>query len=78
MIFAGGHEVLVALHEIVELGLFARREQRRNLVAKATQAECERKGTAQAVTVRIDVTAYGDAMCSVKQLNALRVIELRH
>ena len=78
MVLAGGHEVRIALQEVIELGLLARREQRRDLVAEATQPQRKREDASEAVAIRIDVTAYGDAMRPVEQFDALCVIELHH
>ena len=78
MILAGGHEVPVACKKVVELGLLARREQRRHLVTEAAQAQREGKRTAEAIAIRIDMAADGNASRPIKQLNALCVIELRH
>ena len=78
MVLAGGHEVRIALQEVIELGLLARREQRHDLVAEATQPQRKREDASEAVAIRIDVTAYGDAMRPVEQFDALRVIELHH
>ena len=78
MVLASGHEVPVAREKVIELGLLARRKQRRHLVTETAQAQREGKRASEAIAIRIDMTANGNASRSVKQLNAIRVIELRH